>query len=156
MKKIVIEEKCKACNGTGLYVGLGERDGFAVVCHQCKGTGKYTFTHEYEDFERREERSGIVRVLEANPGICVGTGNNYNENSFGGMPYREWLSGSGFPERSEMREFTCPAWWYQSVNYDLKPDWEECNSSFGGSFSGCKHFKDKKKCWEKFDKMKRT
>ena len=153
MKKIVIEEKCPACNGTGLYVGMAERDGFAVVCHQCGGTGKYTFFHEYENFERREERRGIRRVLETNCGICVGTRNGYNIESFGGMPYKEWLSGFDFPPKSEMREFTCPVWWYQSANYELKPDWDEC--VIGRSFSDCPYFKNKEKCWDRFDKEKK-
>lgn len=50
----------------------------------------------------------------------------------------------------KMRKFTCPAWWYQSVDYEKKPDWEECIGM--GSFSNCKHFKNKDFCWERFDK----
>lgn len=37
---IKIECECNACKGTGLYVGMAERDGAAVVCYTCKGTGK--------------------------------------------------------------------------------------------------------------------
>ena len=32
--------ECESCKGTGLYVGMAEREGSAVVCHTCKGTGK--------------------------------------------------------------------------------------------------------------------
>ncbi|GAH55007.1 unnamed protein product, partial [marine sediment metagenome] len=32
--------ECNDCKGTGLYTGMAEGDGFAVVCHACNGTGK--------------------------------------------------------------------------------------------------------------------
>jgi len=32
-------EICKSCSGTGLYSGMGERTGYAVVCLYCKGRG---------------------------------------------------------------------------------------------------------------------
>jgi len=51
MKKIFeVNEVCPSCKGTGLYIGMGERDGAAVVCHTCKGTGCHAFKHEYEEF----------------------------------------------------------------------------------------------------------
>ena len=65
---IEFDQKCKSCKGTGLYVGMGERDGAAVVCHRCDGTGKYHFKHEYEDFDGRLKRENIKRVYAANVG----------------------------------------------------------------------------------------
>ena len=59
MKEIQIE--CPSCKGTGLYVGVCERDGCAVVCTQCKGKG-YT-TYRYNDFTGRKIREGIKRVF---------------------------------------------------------------------------------------------
>jgi len=40
--KFILEGECEcsACKGTGLYVGMAEREGAAVVCSRCKGTGK--------------------------------------------------------------------------------------------------------------------
>ena len=35
MKEIQIE--CPACHGTGLYQGMCEQDGCAVVCTECGG-----------------------------------------------------------------------------------------------------------------------
>lgn len=32
-------EKCRACDGTGLYAGIFETRGTAVVCRNCKGKG---------------------------------------------------------------------------------------------------------------------
>lgn len=141
--KIEFDEKCKPCNGTGLYQGMAERDGFAVVCHQCKGTGKYHFVHEYEEFTGRQERQNVRTVVETNPGIVLG-----GNLKFGGMPYRNWLAGMEFKTGMEMREYTCPCWWYQCADSDKKPDWEECGF---GSFSACKYFENKAACWVRWD-----
>lgn len=150
--KIEYDCQCKACKGTGLYVGLAEHDGFAVVCHRCDGTGKRHEIIEYDDFDGKEKRKGVIKVLETNPGIVAGVNpeQGFTLENFGGMPYEDWLKGKPFPARSEMRQFTCPAWWYQSADYEKKPDWDWCRAC--GSFSGCKHFATKEKCWERFDK----
>lgn len=142
--KIELNEKCKSCDGTGLYKGMAERDGFAVVCHQCEGTGKYHFIHNYEEFEGRQERSNVHTVVQTNPGIVLGGNHN-----FGGMPYKNWLDGKEFEEGMEMREYVCPCWWYQSADYKKKPEWKECGF---GAFSACKHFDNKAACWERWDK----
>ena len=153
--KIEHDEVCHSCSGTGLYVGLAERDGAAVVCHKCDGTGCFHFVHEYTPFKERIGRSDVKRVFETNPGICIGTGKDgrFNLSDFGGMPFSEWESGKVFPSRSENRGFTCPAWWYQSADYKKKPGWDECISC--GSFSGCKSFPTKAECWKRFDKDNR-
>jgi hypothetical protein len=143
---------CEACKATGLYVGMAERDGFAVVCHTCKGTGKKHVRYEYDDFDGRQFREKVKRVLQSNPGICCGTGNGHKLTDFGGLPYGEWLEGQPFTTGTEMRQFTCPAWWYQGADYKKKPDWEECNQSWGRRFSDCSHFCTKSKCWERWDK----
>jgi len=152
VKIIEIDEKCKTCEGTGLYVGIAERDGFAVVCHVCKGTGCHHFKYEYEDFEHRSMRPDVKQVLEINCGIVAGVGKDkqYTLSSFGGMSYQDWLHGKLFAVGMEMRNFVCPAWWYQSADYKKKPKWKECLCC--GSFSSCEHFKDKDDCWNRFDK----
>ena len=150
MKHVIgFDEKCKSCKGTGLYVGMGERDCTAVVCHTCKGSGKHHFKYEYEDFDTRIKRDKVEKVYEVNAGIGIGKGNNYSLEDFGGMPYKDWLEGKPFPPKSEMRRFVCPAWWYQSTDYDKKPNWKECGY---GSFSECPSFHAKDKCWERWDK----
>jgi hypothetical protein len=101
----IIECECKDCRGTGLYAGMGERDGAAVVCHCCKGTGKDKIT--YTEFTGRKDRVGVTRVFETNPGICVG---GLDLSEFGGMPIKEWESGLPFPKGSEMRKYVCPSW----------------------------------------------
>lgn len=140
---------CTSCKGTGIYIGFAEMDGFGVVCHYCKGTGKKHIKIEYDDFKKKVKRDNVVRVLEVNPGFGAGIGHGFTEESFGGMPYSDWWKGKQFPAKSEMRLFTCPSWWYQAANYELKPDWDWCKVC--GAFSGCDHFKTKEECWKRFD-----
>ncbi len=144
MKKIEFKEECKSCEGTGIYKGFAERGKVGVVCAKCDGTGCYHFKHEYTPFEQRRERDDITRVVKCNPGIGI-----MASSKFGGLPYDDWLRGNKFIKGTEMRKYTCPAWWYQSANYKLKPDWEECGC---GSFSACKIFLSKEKCWQRWDK----
>lgn len=144
--KIEMDIQCPSCKGTGLYVGMAERDGYAVVCHQCKGTGKYHYVYEYEEFTGRKHRDDVSRVVEVNPGIVIGG----TALDFGGVPYARWLVRGTFPPGKEMRQYTCPAWWYQSANYNLKPKWMECLGC--GVFSGCKQFPLKQECWDRWDR----
>jgi hypothetical protein len=65
------------------------------------------------------------------------------------MAYDEWLAGKPFPEKSEMRRFVCPAWWYQTVDYEKKPKWGWCNGC--GAFSACTRFATKQTCWDRLD-----
>ena len=137
---------------------MAERDGFAVVCHTCKGTGCHHFIYKYENFTGRIENPTIIRVVETNPGIIVGLGKKKEIpiDTFGGLSYEDWKNGKPFPEKSEMRLFTCPRWWYQRVNYEKEIDWKECYNSLGRSFSECQHFVSKWLCWERFDKENAT
>jgi len=147
--KIEFEEQCPSCDGTGVYVGMAERDGYAVECHTCHGTGKHLFKHEYAEFTGRKENKEVKQVVKVNPGIVLGVSKTGKQLDFGGLSYDEWKHGITFSKGTEMREFSCPAWWYQLADYSKKPDWETC--LFGGRFDQCQHFKDKHKCWERFD-----
>lgn len=146
--KWIQEAECDSCKGTGLYKGMGEHGGMAVVCHTCKGTGKMTIEITWSDFEGKKKRKDVTKVLQINPGIGTSDKPGYN---FGGIPYADWFAGKPFPKGSEMREYTCPSWWFQSADYDKKPDWDEC--LYCGTFSDCNSFKTKSKCWERYDKF---
>jgi hypothetical protein len=153
-KKIEFDEICRECSGTGVFVGMCERDGAAVVCHNCQGTGKFHFVHTYQEFDTRADRMDVKRVFEVNPGVMIGTANSVKGNGislqdFGGITYGEWRAGKGFPPGSENRRFTCPAWWYQSAGYEKKPKWNECCF---GSFSLCSMFTRRGDCWKRWDK----
>lgn len=154
MDEHVIEYDCECgdCDGTGLYVGMGERDGAAVVCYRCKGTGQKHITITYRDFEGRKHHKDVQRVFEVNPGITIGSEPSVGLrlSDFGGMPYQDWKQGLPFPPGSEDRRFTCPAWWYQTADYKKKPNWKDCLGC--GSFSGCQFFPTKAMCWARFDR----
>ena len=151
---IEYDEQCKLCGGTGLYCGMAECDGFAVVCSQCVGTGKYHVRITYDDFTGRKRRDDVRRVVQCNPGVMLGTGRQasgetFTQDSFGGMTYDQWLAGEPFRSGLEMRALTCPAWWYQSADYEKKPNWEWCLGV--GMFSSCPKFGAKATCWARWD-----
>ena len=142
------EAACAACQATGLFVGMAERSGAAVVCYKCKGTGMVRLRFEWDDFTGRKPRDGVLRVYRCNPGIVIGEGGGYRLDDFGGLPTDAWRRGEPFGPGTEDRAHTCPAWFYQSADYARKPQWAECE---GGLFSSCRKFPDKAACWRRFD-----
>ncbi len=146
MPTIQIDQQCKSCEGTGLYIGMAERDGAAIVCHTCKGEGHHLFYHEYTEFQGLRLSLEIKHVYQTNPGITVGI--PFEE--FGGMSYKDWQSGKEFPPKSENRKYVCPTQWYQQGDCKEKPNWNECRG--GCRFFDCSHFDNKSECWERWDK----
>ena len=147
MKTIEFDKECPSCGATGVYKGFGEINS-GVVCRNCDGTGCVSVSLEYEPFKQRKTRSDIKWIYEANHGIFMGEDNKHSFQDFGGMAYAEWEEVGKFPQKSEPREHSCPAWWYQTVGYDKKPDWEEC----GNHFATCSSYPSKAKCWKRWDK----
>ena len=148
-KTIEYDCECEACKGTGICQGAGVLDSVGVVCHTCKGAGWRNVIVKYvETDKKRKTRPDIERVLAANPGISTG---DSIIDKIGGMPYKDWSNGKPFPQGSEMREYTCPDWWYQIANHKLMPGWDECDDSLGQPFSRCPHFANKEQCWKRFD-----
>ena len=88
-KKATVKAECHACQGTGLYRGMAEKPGIAVVCLACKGTGCREF--EYIPFTSRNVRHDVKEVclsrgtfiLSCGP---VGTSVTYAEFLGGKMP----------------------------------------------------------------------
>lgn len=152
-KKIEFNEECPSCKGTGLYTGFAEASRCAVICTTCNGTGCSHFVYTYTPFTRKKRRKGIDHVYAINPGIWLGQSEKYKHSDFGGVSYKEWLRTKTFPPKSECRNFTCPAWWYQNADSRKKPKWKECIAM--GCFNGCPNFRKKEKCWEKFDSEQR-
>lgn len=145
MSKHVFETdcECESCHGTGVYKGFAEMDGAAVVCHRCRGTGKAHIKIEYSDFAGRKPREGVKRVYETNPGFGLGP------DGPGGMPYSEWLDGKPFPRGHEFRHRVCPRWWWQAAGG--KDQEFRCADFHWGTFTECKHFANKDKCWAEWD-----
>jgi len=69
--KTVIDVVCDSCDGTGLYTGMCERPGTAVVCVRCNGTGCAKIS--YTPFTQRKGRRGITEVSWSR-GCFIGTG----------------------------------------------------------------------------------
>ena len=145
-------QQCTSCRGTGLYVGMTERDGSAVVCGTCKGTGREVCKHNYKEFKGREERIDVRQVYAACAGTILAP-----DVVPGGVSYENWKQNPNtvFALGRETRFHSCPAWWYQSVDYKQKPNWDECNEAIGKTFSDCPHFSEKAKCWDRFDREAR-
>ena len=153
IKYIRHKEECSSCNGTGVYIGMAERDGAAIVCSNCNGSGCYSYFHIYTPFVERQTIKNIKRVYEANPGFVIGEGDKFKLKDFGGISYSDWKNGKDFTKGSEMRSCVCPLWWQQSTsnnNQKLK----QCKDSGLGRFDSCPHFKNKDDCWKQWDKLK--
>jgi len=142
-EKVTVKVECSDCRGTGLYIGFAEGEGTAVICSRCKGTGEKMLT--YIPFTKRNSPpQKVKRVFQTNIGYRTAVNNPH------GMSVEDWESGKPFPVKSEDREHSCPAWFYQSADYEKKPNWDWCLGC--GAFAECRHFTTKDKCWERWDK----
>lgn len=61
-----IEIQCPSCEGYGIYQGMSERDGSAVVCSSCKGTGKTIY--RYREFTGRKVKENVKRIFKTSCG----------------------------------------------------------------------------------------
>ena len=155
--KLEFDQMCKACGGTGVFQGMAEHSGVAVVCYVCKGTGVVHRIIEYESpLTRRVVKPNVKRVYQWNAGICIeeDESQGLTLESFGGISYQDWLDGKPFPPKSENRNHVCPRWWYQGVEPYYSMDW--CVTKYSDNFSSCRLFCDKHLCWERFDKDRET
>jgi len=109
--------KCNECKGTGLCIGFAESHGGAIICSRCSGSGELHKKITYKGFTDRK----IKRVFQLNLGGIIGESETLKLSDFGGQSYGKWLSGKPFPPKSENRLSTCPAWWYQFADHNLKP-----------------------------------
>ena len=84
--KLSVESECESCDGTGLYCGMAEPKGTAVVCLSCNGTGCRTI--HYTPFSRRKEKRGVHTVSLSRGSFILNCGP-------GGKPvsYEEFQSG---------------------------------------------------------------
>ena len=139
-------QECNSCKGTGLYIGMAERSGSAVICHNCKGTGRLDREIKYHPFTGRNERTeDIGKIFQTSAGMVLG---GMMQGGITPEEFEEDPAKAKEPGR-EPRDYICPAWWYQSADYEKKPEWDECKIL--GSFKDCVHFPNKDKCWVRWD-----
>lgn len=148
--------ECDKCKGTGLYVGVCERGGAAVICYCCKGTGAVDVEYHFNKFTERKLRDSVKRVFD-NCGFCISAHNVEVDGKIlkfeeAGASYDEWLAGK---KPLPIKDLYCP---FLHTNQSLDRDSElyttRCAKGLGcGSsrISDCKHFGDKATCWAMFE-----
>jgi hypothetical protein len=161
--KIELVIECPACNGTGVYQGMCERGGTAVICHRCDGTGAYTYRFEYNLFQGRQINPNVDRVYESSYDYVISTGILEFKTESGpisinmdkeGVSYKEFLQGK-MPKHIE--SLRCPLRADQDACHKIKGFVDECESLNGGwigTISSCKYQPFKHKCWERFNATK--
>lgn len=151
--------ECPHCGGTGLYQGMAERGGAAVVCYYCHGSGKLHVKHEYTAFTKRKDREGVKRVFKTAGGygisdldIITPEGKEIHFSRFG-CSYEDWKKGVA---PLAIRELHCPLQHFEQGTEEgewLK-DKGPCvkNLSIGGYIPDCSS-KHRAECWEQCDKL---
>jgi len=150
MPRIELDIECKSCGGTGVYRGMTERKGAAVVCTTCNGTGKQTHTFEYTEFTGRKLAHGVERVYLTGMGYqLVPYKITYDDvgeidMSKEGVSYAEFMAGvmPGHVER-----LGCP----------MNASQSDCNKIIGFKHQctydvlrNCEHYGNKAECWKRF------
>lgn len=158
MKEIKLDIECQACDGTGVYQGMGERDGAGVVCHRCDGTGCFKYKFQYTPFTKRKLNGNISRVYLSGYGYCINTNPMTLSNgvfvdlSKEGVEYEEFLNGK-MPKH--IKHMACPMMADQGACHEIKGFTAKCAELNGGYVSyipDCK-CSDKIGCWDRFEKQ---
>lgn len=147
--------QCNSCNGTGLYVGVYERDGAAVVCYKCEGTGRTYIENNYDRFAGRRTRKNVKRVFEHAGGHVISADDvevNGKAIPFSkyGVSYEEWLDGA---EPKPLECLHCPFIHTQQMLARDNPEGlyqTRCDVGlrYGSRIADCKFMAEKEKCWE--------
>jgi hypothetical protein len=152
--------ECPSCNATGLYQGMGEWDGAAVVCYHCKGTGKVVINKEINLFVERKNKKGITRVYSTGGGYVITDsdavtkeGKTFHFSQYG-IDYESWKKGG---EPKPLEELICPMIeTRQMIREKEHPAYElylsRCNNNiqFGSVITKCSFYKEKHICWMKY------
>ena len=159
MKKIDIDIQCQACKGTGVYIGMAEKNGAAVVCTKCKGTGKYNYVFEYEDFKGMNVCDDVKRVYKSSYGFCIEpteipmSNGGVIDMSKEGVSYEEFKKGK-LP--GHIKQLVCPMLADQGACHDIKEFIAGCELLHGGILCGlpitsCNNQPNKSDCWKRFE-----
>ena len=145
MDRVTVPVECTKCHGTGLYSGMREKGGLAVVCLRCDGEGHQPMT--YRPFlGRREPSTDVTHVLDYNLGVDL----TPELAADWVLPVSEWTDREAL--RNKGRDFVeqnqCPGWYSQSIS-KVGLSWRECVPP-GIRFSDCPKFAEKEKCWDRY------
>lgn len=134
---------CKACDATGLYVGMAERDGTAVVCCRCHGTGHDTFT--YTPFTERQAPPSTVARVHVARGYAL---SNQHPGCQGGTPITEWKPGQVVPADEQLY---CP-YLYTNQDWCAQRPGQHHDSPLGAGdwISDCPFWSEKAECWRAY------
>lgn len=148
-----IAVECEDCKGTGLFKGVAERGGAAVVCSCCHGTGKREIT--YNKFEGRKEIAGVTRVFEGVSGylhsdedITTKDGKTLHYSQYG-CSYDAWKSGVN---PTPMEELYCPLEYHSNTSVNGKPFFcGLCAEDYSEeSIKDCYFYDRKEMCWKEW------
>ena len=161
--KVIGEAECESCSGTGLYQGMCEKDGAAVICSCCKGTGRRTIEFTYNKFTGRKDLKVVERVYitAGGYGICAQDITTKEGNTIkfseAGCSYRDWKNGV---EPKPIEDLHCP---YIHTSQRMQNQEHKAHSlyktccyeylGFGSSLASCKLFKSKDLCWKEYHKL---
>jgi len=150
-----MECECDECKGTGLYVGMAERDGAAVICNRCDGRGKVIIKQTYTKFTKRKVRKNVKRVYQTCGGFVISANDVTTKEgitikfSNAGVDYKDWLNGES-PKPIE--DLMCP---YLHTGQELQSKdvndlyKTKCSKYLAwGNITSCKCYKDKHLCWK--------
>lgn len=154
--EIKLKIECRSCGGTGVYQGIGERDGAAVVCYTCDGSGCEEFAMTYTPFKQRRIRTDVNRVYLKGYGYCIVprpitlSNGVFVDFSKEGVSYEEFLNGK---EPKHIKQMGCPMLADQAACHKIKGFTDRCDDLNGGFINhipSCK-CKDKLECWKVFE-----
>lgn len=156
-KKIEMVIECPSCKGAGVFAGMGEGQGAAVVCSQCEGSGAYKYEFHYHEFTGKKIRDDIERVYLKGCGYKIGTG----VIDFGeagaidmdkeGVSYKEFLAGA-MPDH--IKALGCPMMADQGACHKIGGFVDECmklNGGWIGMIPRCANQCNKADCWRRFN-----
>ena len=139
---------CRACKGTGLYIGMAERNGSAVVCHRCSGTGAEKIT--FEPFKGRKAKEGVKRVFSTNPGNVLSAEDETDREgnllpfSKYGCTYEEWVEGA---QPRELEFLMCPNMLRDDRAREMYKQRCDRYITAWQSYSVCRKWPEKEECW---------